>query len=454
MMRLIKNELLKLIHRPIVYISLGLMITMIAAFAALSAYSLYQKNSITDSHKYVTQQEVDDAQKYYDESDENEGKEFEKQILDRTKYCFENKISNDDPRTMMIDEYFGMNGGGEENTAEWTATLKKCIETSDYKTYYLGKKSQAEQQLASLEKGTEAYESQQAYVENFDMKIKYGVDTNRLNPLISYLELYTSNKQQIIYAKYASPRERARIDVDALSNSNKVLLYRVENNIPDIENNDEAMFLNHLAQGNILILIIMLVIGTTMFTSEFSYGTVGQMMIYPNKRYKIILSKLAVIIGLTILMQAIMYGVSVLTASLTMPTGANVFKMLFIQGDTIYSLDFYYYLFLKYLCYFGQFLLYLAIVLFFALITKHAAATIGITIPLLIITPAILSLVHTIVPTLKLWVVPFNTSNFVQYLDMSYMLPGYNLPWGIVITAATIAVLSFFGFRRFKRINI
>lgn len=454
MIGLIKNELLKLRHRPILYISFALVIAAVLAFSALIVYSNIQMAKAKENQKNQLQTSLNEAKKWVEEAKTDEDKAFAKQQLEGAQYCFDNNIKSSDPRFQLVDVYISNKYSEDEEAQKWAETVKKCIETNDFKTYYGGVKAQYEKQLTTLDKNTQEYEGQQVEIEAIDLRLKYNILSGYGDPRADSLNQYVSNKQQLIAAKYDKSQWGESIDVDSLEKANKVLMYRIENNIPDIQYNNEANILRQLSYANIMIIILMIVIGATMFTSEFSYGTVGQLMIYPNKRYKIIVSKLAVIIGLTIIMQAVLYGASILAASLVEPTGANTFHMLFISGDTIYSLDFYYYLFLKYLCYFGQFLFYLSVVLFFALITKNAAATIGITVPLLLIVTPILQFINQMIPKLKLWVVPFNTANFVQYLDMEYALPGYNLPWAVVITVATITVFTFFGFRRFKRINI
>lgn len=460
MLRLIKNELLKLIHRPILYISFGLIIVMVAAFSVITVNGKLTSVTTTYDETELTRN-INEAKEELDKAKTDEDKASAKLALEEAQYCFDNKINFFDSRFKMVEEYFQAKNSGDKESAQWADTIKKCLDTNEYRPYYEGLIKRTQQQLATMNPSSREYKETQVFLEVTELRLKQnmlkpyntfvGKDSDPRN---KYIGEYMLGKLDRVSYDYASEEERQQINVSELEKKNKVLLFRVEHNIPEIYWNEEASFLTQLADGNILILILMIVIGATMFTSEFSYGTVSQLAIYPKKRYKIILSKLAVIMIFTIVMQALFYALSVLAAYLVEPTGANAFHVLFMQGDTIFTLDFYYYLFVKYLCYFGEFLLYLAIVLFFALVTKNAAATIAITLPLLLGVSRILAGINSMLPNLQLWFIPFNAADFNQYIDMKYSFAGYDLPWAIVITAATIAVFSFFGFRRIRRINI
>lgn len=457
MIELIRNEFLKLRRRPIVYIAFALVFVTIASYMGLELYSQYQASQRQAPNLATSlKADVDQYKQEYDEAKTDEEKERYKIEIAKAEYCRDNKIGYDDYRRELVEEYFNVKDAGDEESVSRAAKLKDFIENKNWQGYYKDQIESLEKEMAQLDLSKEeqlgTYNFDKVSIEGLNLALKYNVDPSKPSFKSSYIEYYKNNKVTILDAEaQGNPHH---IDIAELKKINTINLYRIENNVPPVSENAEAYNIDFMAMVNTLVIVLMTVIGATVFTSEFSHGTISQLLCYPYKRYKIVLSKLIVIILITILMQAFLFGISALAGNIIANAGANAFKMLFMPGNTIYELDFFYYLFLKYLCYFAEFLFYFSITLFFAVHTRNAAASIGIVLPILLIGEKVLGFISGILPEWQIWVIPFNTCDFVQFLDMDYKLPGYNFPWAVAITAATTAVFSFLGFRRFRRISI
>lgn len=456
MRNLIRNEFLKLRHRPIIYIAFAMIFVVVAAYTGLELYSQYQNSQQTKHADNQLEETVKYSTQVYNDAKTDKEKADAKSKLEIAEYCLDHNIDYLDYRAPLVADYLRIKDNKDDESVKTAAKLKNIIENNDWRAYYKDRIESLENETAKLDltdsKAKDKYDNNMISIECLNIILKYDIDPSKQDFRNDYIDYYQNNRNTITTAENNGNRDH--IDIANLKRINKINLYRIENNKPPINENKEANTANDMAVVNTLVIIMMLVIGTTIFTSEFSYGTITQLMSYPNKRWKILLSKLIVIIVITVFMQAFLYGLTVLAANITGSAGANNFKMLFLLGDTVYELDFFYYLFLKYLCYFAQFLFYLSLIFFFAMITKNAAASIGIITPILLLSDKILKFISARLEDVALWVVPTNTCNFNQYLNMKYTLPGYSFPWAVVITVVTASIFTFFGFRRFRRINI
>lgn len=456
MIKLIRNEFLKLRHRPIIYISFALIFVVIAVYAGLELYDQYQYTQQSAVSENYLKKDVDYFTEDYNNAKTDQDKAKAKYNLDRAKLCLEYDIDEMDYRYPLVNQYLSVKDNKDDESVKTADKLKNFIENNDWRAYYKDRIESLENETAKLDltnsQAKDKYDNNMISIECLNLILKYDIDPSKYNFKNDCINDYQNNRNTITTAEKNGNRDH--IDIENLKRINKINLYRIENNKPPINANKEANTTDDMAGVNTLIIVMMLVIGATIFTSEFSYGTVSQLMSYPNKRWKILLSKLIVIVVTTVLMQAFLYGITVLTANIIEPTGANTFIMLTMSGDTIYELNFFYYLFLTYLCYLAQFLFYLSMVFFFAMLTKNAAASIGIVTPILLVSDKILAFISGRIENLSLWAVPTNTCNFNQYLNMNYALPGYSFPWAVVITVVTAGIFTFFGFFRFRRINV
>lgn len=459
MIRLIKNEILKLKHRPIIYVAFALIIVAVVLFSVLTL------NSQDTHQKYNPEQELlgrlQQCTSSYKSAKNDVEKSAEKTKLDIAKYAYDNKIYIDDYRYDMIGEYLDLNGKTDENSVKRYEKLKSYFENNDWRDFQTAKKAEAEEELSHLDKNKDSdkfqYEIQKVKIECCDLSLKYGISQSGYSQRAVNLMSYEDGRDELLdiqYNKMDSNYHPTPEDIAYVKRFTREGLYRAEHDIPQLESNKEATFSQDAAVLNMLIILMMIVIGTTILTSEFSYNTVGQLMSYPNKRYKILLAKLAVIIGTTIVMQAVLYVATIIAAYLISPTGANTARALLVTDNNIFDFSFYFYLILKYFCYLIEFLFYFSMVFFLAILSRNAAVTIGVMVPVLFLSVTILKFIQEKIPDVSLWFVPFYTCDFNPFLDMQKLMWGYSFPGAVAITAATTAVFTFFGFWRFKRINI
>ena len=169
----------------------------------------------------------------------------------------------------------------------------------------------------------------------------------------------------------------------------------------------------------VLILIIFFIInaGTTI-SDEFSKGTVKQLLITPNKRWKILLSKIFVLIVnllfftlvVSILTQIIAHFIFKMDISDYIYYSNN--KLLLIDGD-IFTI-------FRFLLSDIEVIIYILFAIMLSTITKNTAVSIGIPIFTYISSLGFMNILNKIINSEFVKFIPFNNFNLLNKIFVNY----------------------------------
>ncbi len=207
-----------------------------------------------------------------------------------------------------------------ESLKKHYTTLKKTIDNNNYKDHlqeeinYLKTQKQDEstKQIISL------YDKllKLNITNPSDIRIKYAEDVvnsiNSKEKILSKTE-YNKTDNQTSYENYVKITKKTNEDLD---NKIKKSLYAIDHNI-DYNKIGSRTSLNEIIINNVAFLgLIVVIISGAIVASEYQRGTIRLLVIRPNKRWKILLSKFLTITILTIVLAFITYLSSFLTTGI------------------------------------------------------------------------------------------------------------------------------------------
>ncbi len=202
---------------------------------------------------------------------------------------------------------------------------------------------------------------------------------------------------------------------------NKILIdeYRLENNIsfnPDMSSitNYKSSYLNIVEIIVIPILgIFFIIYGSTSMSNEFCFGTIKQILMTPNKRLKIIFSKILTII-LNLLIFTFCIGLMAEFISIMFFGNYNYENYLFVSDGIIKSLDGFIYLIIRLFCIDLEILIYIIFGIMLSVLTLDSSVSVGIAIFVFISKDAFMSFINKTI--LLDWVrfIPFNNFNLTD----------------------------------------
>ena len=245
-----------------------------------------------------------------------------KRLVKVTEYLLEGK----DFDYKKLDDSFELNGSyllelkedelkeEQKNLNNKINDLEKVIKNNDY-SWYLDsqiKSLKENENLTSLDKKTiEVYEKlKEANVTD--------EDDFRVDEANSIIENYTLKEEAIPKAEYDKMDSKIvysdyvkMIDLknkaldDEITKSSKA----IEDNI-DYNNNAKEAFADSVNTNNTILSIIIVVIAGGIVANEFQKGTIRLLVIRPNKRWKVLLSKFLAVVFMAIALSLITYVLS------------------------------------------------------------------------------------------------------------------------------------------------
>lgn len=330
--------------------------------------------------------------------------------------------------TQEIDETFDLNTNNYKDLTkeelisiknqlqtEYTS-LRKTIDDNNYKDYI-------NKQIALLQKNNNQ-ENKKEITNIYNKILKLNItDPNDFRAkyakkVISYIESkekiltkteYNKTDNQISYEKYVKITNKSNEDID---NKIKKCIYAIDNNI-DYNKTGVRNALNDITTNNIAFLgLIVVIISGGIVASEYQKGTIRLLVIRPNKRWKILLSKLLTIIILTISIALITYIASFITNGILYNFKDYFINDLTINNGKVKEINFI-------LLSIGKMLIQLIpiifagiIAFFLSTITKNTALSVGISIFL----QFGYGLIAMILVLINL---PYINLTFLPYLDYS-----------------------------------
>lgn len=310
MISLVKNELIKILHKKGLYIY-GIIIIVIMGFTLII-------DKFTDSNDFFDSYSIrEESLKDYDLNDREELEWYveERSSLDTDKiardydiysperYYIENDISGT-ISMMNTAKYIEKNDELYKMYQEEYNSKIKRLDNFDWRIDVEGQKAELEEELTKLKSMEESSEYKSRIeeigyeLEGINYRLKNDVAPS-YSPSSSLVTSYVSNA---IEYNSINKDEKTYTNRDELRNKRAlerkyfISKYKIENNI--VDSNGETFqedYVSDLSSASTFFIIAMVIIAGGIFAEEFNKGTIKQLLVKPFSRTQIYLSKIIAI---------------------------------------------------------------------------------------------------------------------------------------------------------------
>ena len=327
MIKLIKNEIIKILKNKTIYILLALLSVIIVANTIIGT-SIYGGIMIDHTEEARQQEKINLTNKINELSinkDTDKSKielinlmteypigSWQEQVIVKNEVKIENLIKEINIYTYQINDAKKQN----ELLNKYNKFLK-TLKDNNWKEFITNEIMQIENEIENLEKTMQKEKNaeQKQVIQNQIEQQKFELEflKIRLNKKITYeksdrntlleeyrnqrsiLETYTKEVEEYSYSEILQ-YNKIKANVEELE-------YKLYNNIPILEEDNARDMLNNTFEYyEVLIIFVIVIIGGNIVSEEFNKGTIKLLLVKPHKRWKILLSKvLASIIFIFIL---------------------------------------------------------------------------------------------------------------------------------------------------------
>jgi len=216
-------------------------------------------------------------------------------------------------------------------------------------------------------------------------------------------------------------------EIEELENNLKIAEYRLENNIPVLSSGSSArsmydMFAPAFSLG--LISILMIIIAGSGISTEISKGTIKFLLFTPNKRWKVLLSKILSALIILICVTLILSLVSVVFGNLFFKEDGTIY--VYVSNGVAKSIPNTLYTILYFFASCIDILVYMLFAFMLSVITRNTALSVGLSIACYIGSGIVMQLINAFITADWLKFIPFNNlgladrifANNISYVAM------------------------------------
>jgi len=377
-MNLIKNELVKISKKRTIII----IITIILAFNL--AYALLQKSSLstiypeTDWKAEVnesilsSESQLEQFRKEHQTDDVLNNIDRQEKTIIYNKFLLLYNLNNQGWKSEALRNYFITEITEYKSAGYVSAALdpRLCYEyynNNDWKSFLQLKKQKF------LE--TTQFKDQ---IELIDFLCENNIEPSAEN------WKYKMTQRMIISKKTISEARQSYItygltepEIRTMEVDNEIYEYRILNNVPESEKVSFQSFLVSSTDLIVIVFTITIIIGCSIVTSEYSRGTIKQLLCFPYKRWKILLSKYVTTFLVSIALLIFLYLVTIITGLIFFGADGFNSSQLFYNGSKIVELNSLLYTSILYLIAWLELIMITSFSIMLSVVFKHTAIAVG-----------------------------------------------------------------------------
>jgi ABC-2 type transport system permease protein len=313
MIRLIKNELFKMLHKKSTWITLLVIIGFITLVSVLNTFdfnSIFEEDPIAEVNRYESYiAELDkDSPQYLENLSEYEAYVDTYKLMSKyDKDSWQRKVIINDYLPLALQYYNTKDVQQNTHVADSLLLsindLKDLLEHSDWKDVINIKRAEAQNKIEELNSQLDSSNNNYIFNANSIEYQKYLISLfdYRLKNDVEIKDSYLSNAiDDLINVKFRHIELKNKTNLDETEKSefndlNKVVLideYIINNKI-DVNNYKstkgvlESFFLDY----SFLIVVLIVLVGSSLISDEYQKGTIKSLLITPYSRKKIIIAK-------------------------------------------------------------------------------------------------------------------------------------------------------------------
>lgn len=312
----------------------------------------------------------------------------------------------------------------QKDIDEKVAVLKK----DDFAGYIDSLKNNKKEKLEAEEISKEEYEDE---IYLLDLRKKYEINKDERGLFDWKASLYddiASMKTNLRTGINGTTGKLLKIEeIEELENNLKIAEYRFENNIPVLSSGSSArsmydMFAPAFSFG--LISILMIIITGSSISTEISKGTIKFLLFTPNKRWKVLLSKILSALIILVCVTLILSLVSVVFGNLFFKEDGTIY--VYVSNGVAKSIPNTLYTILYFFASCIDILIYMLFAFMLSVITRNTALSVGLSIACYIGSGIVMQLINAFITADWLKFIPFNNlgladrifANNISYVAM------------------------------------
>lgn len=311
-------------------------------------------------------------------------------------------------RTAKNDIYLGKD---VEKNEKFVNGRVSALDKDDYNEYLELIKKEEKEKLENKDISEEQYNNQ-IYLLN--LREKY--------------EIYKEPSEEILgwkestYEDISTMKEALRTGINTttgkllkleettkLQDNIKMAEYRLENNIPNLDStSSERGLYDGIAPefSMIVVAILMIIIAGSSISTEISKGTIKFLLFTPNKRWKVLLSKIISAILILLVLTIILSLLSVVVGNILFEDAGS--KYVYISNGEVHSLPNIVYTVLYFLSYSIDVLVYMIFAFMLSCITRNTALSVGVSIACYVGSGIVMNIINYYITADWVKYIPFN----------------------------------------------
>lgn len=458
MKKLIKNEFIKLYKRPFIWMSIVIIFSCVLVYtAAVKSYKTDDKDEDAHWRENATYENQQYQKSSNDATLDEKSRQNATVLLKFNDFCLEYDIKPSDWRRPIVNDYiFATLGIGLASQTD-IEKYEHIILDNDWKTYLDITDERIKDEAKHFPDSAYMKDISTFKIMVNGLRRDYDIKPDSHDWRSNLLDEVIQDKDTLLQSNlYLSNPEAELSDLELKNLSDKVEMniYRAKNNIQDYDIKSQGYFVKSSGLIYYLILIIAIIITTIVFVGEFSHNTMIQLTSYPYKRYKIILAKLITIVISTQIMLVILYFTTTLIGIVAWGGNFNIQPHLSVTSSGIKETPFYLYLIIKYLYCFIEILIYILLTALLSMATKSTGVTIGITLPIALLSKQIIKFFSMTMNISSLKYIPFSSFDLNQFIENDLVAGGITMTFSITMIIFVTTLTSFFLFDNYNNKDI
>lgn len=317
----------------------------------------------------------------------------------------------------------------KESNEELINKISKALENDDYSEYIKILKEEEKAKLDSSEITEEEY-NENIYL--LELREKYGIYKEESGIYQTW--------EETLYEDIALMKKALRTGIDTntgkllkldeiqkYEDNIKIAEYRLENNIPSLDSSTSEIGMYEAFAPEfsmVMIAILMIIIAGSAISTEISKGTIKFLLFTPNKRWKVLLSKVISAILILVVLTIVISLLSIAIGNIFFEEERTTY--LYISNGTVHEMSNTIYTVLYFLSDSIDILVYMLFALMLSTLTKNTALSVGVSIACYIGSGIIMSMLNYYITADWIKYVPFNNFGiadkiFANNLSLSTM---------------------------------
>ncbi|MCR5835676.1 MAG: ABC transporter permease subunit [Lachnospiraceae bacterium] len=437
MKRLIYNELNKIIKQKIVFVPIIALVVFCFLYAKLNSNLKVDESYNSEDWKVFVENEI----KAYENRLENMSKDnpeyetvnYEYQLLIVQRDC---NISENDWRYLELEDCWNAMNEGDIIGKE----LFQAIKENDWRAFYKIKLDDAQKNIKKVEKGEYEYSYYDDVIYECSFRLNNNIEPTRFGTTWddkTFKELQF-DKESLKVEQGESAFNRDYEAIEKLKNSIIEKEYRLKNHIPSNDEISLGSFLNGIFDYKYIFIIIVVCLSANCICQEYLYGMLKNLYLDKYERYKIVISKIISLNIVSIILLLVIFGASFMAGTIFYKNEIN--DVVLIINERAVRINFFFYLFIKYLLVFFETLIFSVITIMIGVLINSIIANIMVMLFIILAVPKVASYLYVIQKMNFVKWIPTLNYSYTDFLDHTVFNCEMNLFYAIIVGIISLIV--------------